>query len=155
MYCHRCGAQNPDEAQYCMKCGQVIVGFSVAAGARGTMEQQSDAETYQRIGDTVGRPDVPSHLIAAVLITIFSSLCCCNPVGFIFGVVAVIYASQVDTKLAEGNMAGAKESSKKAKTWCWIAIIAILALTILYFIVCFSIGMFDSLIRHAPLGNTI
>ena len=32
----------------------------------------------------------------------------------------MVYASQVGNKLAVGDFAGAKESSRKAKLWCWI-----------------------------------
>jgi len=37
------------------------------------------------------------------------------------GIAAVVYASQVGTKLAIGDINGARESSRKAKMWCWIS----------------------------------
>jgi t-SNARE complex subunit (syntaxin) len=37
------------------------------------------------------------------------------------GIAAVVYSTQVDSKLAYGDIAGAWESSRKAKMWCWIS----------------------------------
>jgi hypothetical protein len=59
------------------------------------------------------RPQVPNYLAPAILCTIF----CCLP----FGIPAIVFAAQVNSKLQAGDMHGAMESSRKAKTWCWIA----------------------------------
>ena len=56
---------------------------------------------------------VPNYLTQAILVTI----CCCVP----FGIPAIVYAAQVNSKLAAGDVAGARESSSKAKMWSWIA----------------------------------
>lgn len=55
------------------------------------------------------RPDIPNYLVPAILVTIF----CCWP----FGIPAIIFAAQVNTKLDEGNIAGAQDASNKAKMW--------------------------------------
>ena len=49
---------------------------------------------------------------------VFATLCCCVP----FGIVAIVYAAQVDTKWSAGDHAGAVEASEKAKMWCWISV---------------------------------
>ncbi|HUP81053.1 MAG TPA: CD225/dispanin family protein [Pirellula sp.] len=56
--------------------------------------------------------NVPNYLVQSILVT----LCCCIP----FGIVAIVYAAQVNAKLAANNVAGAQESSQNAKKWCWI-----------------------------------
>jgi hypothetical protein len=56
---------------------------------------------------------VPNYLVPAILVT----LCCCLPLG----IPAIVFAAQVNGKLAAGDVAGAQELSRKAKTWCWIA----------------------------------
>ena len=48
-------------------------------------------------------------MVGAVLTTIF----CC----LIGGIVAIIYAAQVNTKLAQGDIAGAQSASKTAMGW--------------------------------------
>lgn len=56
---------------------------------------------------------VSNYLAPAILVT----LCCCIP----FGIPAIVYAGQVNGKLAAGDVAGAQEASRKAQMWCWIA----------------------------------
>jgi hypothetical protein len=57
-------------------------------------------------------PDIPNYLWQSIAVT----LCCCLP----FGVVAIVFAAQVKSKLSVGDIAGAQDSSKKARMWCWI-----------------------------------
>lgn len=63
---------------------------------------------------------IPNYLVWAILVTIF----CFLPTG----IVAIVFASQVDSKLAAGDRAGALDSSNKARTWVIISAIAGLAL---------------------------
>lgn len=58
--------------------------------------------------------NVQNYLIPAILSTVF----CCIPLG----VVSIIFATQVNSKVASGDIAGAMESSKKAKMFMFIAI---------------------------------
>jgi hypothetical protein len=57
---------------------------------------------------------VQNYLIPAIV----STIVCCVPLG----VVSIIFAVQVNTKVAAGDIAGAMESSKKAKLFMFIAI---------------------------------
>jgi hypothetical protein len=56
---------------------------------------------------------VPNFLIPAII-----SLFCCLPLG----VVGVIFAAQVNGKVAAGDTQGALDASKKAKLFSYIAI---------------------------------
>ena len=60
------------------------------------------------------RPEIPSYLPQAILVTIF----CCLP----FGIVSIVYAAQVNGKVAAGDIDGARDASEKAKTWAWVAL---------------------------------
>jgi hypothetical protein len=54
-------------------------------------------------------PTVPSHMVWAVLSTIL----CCLP----FGIVAIIYAAQVNTLVFRGDITGAMRASRTARNW--------------------------------------
>jgi len=58
----------------------------------------------------------PNYLAWAIISTIL----CCLP----FGIVSIIYAAQVNSKWASGDVSGAQQSSKNAKTWAWISFAA-------------------------------
>jgi hypothetical protein len=77
---------------------------------------------------------VPNYLIPAII-----SLFCCLPLG----VVGVIFAAQVNGKVAAGDTAGALDASKKAKLFSFIAIGVGLVGIICYvlFVVLWGIGM--------------
>ena len=84
------------------------------------------------MGAAPGLPGVPpaapvkvdNYLVPAILVT----LCCCLP----FGIVAIVYAAQVNTKLGAGDYAGAQESAKNAKLWCWLGFGAGILIGIFY-----------------------
>jgi Interferon-induced transmembrane protein len=65
---------------------------------------------------------VPTHLVWAILAT----LLCFLPTG----IVAIVYATQVSNKLATGDVAGAMDSSNKAKMWSIISAVAAIVLGI-------------------------
>ena len=60
-----------------------------------------------------GAATVPNYLIPAIL-----SIFCCWPLG----IVAIIFAAQVNGKVTAGDIAGATDASKKAKLFSFIAI---------------------------------
>lgn len=71
-------------------------------------------------------PYVPNYLVQSILVTIF----CCLPTG----IAAIVFASQVNAKLAAGDISGAQASSANAKKWIMISLIAgiiVIGLTIL------------------------
>jgi len=60
------------------------------------------------------RPNIPNHLVKAII----STICCCIP----FGIVAIVFAAQVNGKLDSGDYAGAQKASQQANMWGNIAI---------------------------------
>ena len=75
---------------------------------------------------------VPNFLVPAII-----SLFCCLPLG----VVAVIFAAQVNGKVAAGDSAGALDSSKKAKMFSYIAIGLGLAGIVCYVLIWVILGV--------------
>ncbi len=63
---------------------------------------------------------IPNHLAWAI-ISMIVSFCLCCFVGGIPGIVAIVYAAQVNGKLDRGDIDGARRASDSAKTWCWVA----------------------------------
>ena len=59
--------------------------------------------------------NIPNYLVPAII----STICCCLPAG----VVSIIYATQVNSKVAAGDIQGAMDASAKAKTWFIVAIV--------------------------------
>src|SRR5437773_8075709 len=60
-----------------------------------------------------GSATVPNYLVPAII-----SIFCCWPLA----IPAIIFAAQVNSKVAAGDSAGAQDSSKKAKMFSFIAI---------------------------------
>jgi len=71
--------------------------------------------------------DVPNYMVQSILVTLF----CCIP----FGIPAIVNASQVETKAGLGDLAGALESSRKARMWCWWAFLPSAVVLGLYLLV--------------------
>ncbi|MFA5554156.1 MAG: CD225/dispanin family protein [Phycisphaerae bacterium] len=110
MYCPKCGAKNPEQSDYCIQCAEPL-----------KMALHSD----------IAPQVISSHLVPAILCTIF----CCVP----FGIVAIVYAAQVDSKLTANDYAGAKYCSEKASFWCWLSFGLGLAATLIWMVL-FAIG---------------
>ncbi|HVG31635.1 MAG TPA: CD225/dispanin family protein [Pyrinomonadaceae bacterium] len=60
--------------------------------------------------------NIPNYLVPAII----STICCCLPAG----IVSIIFATQVNSKLKAGDIQGAMDASAKAKMWFIIAIAA-------------------------------
>lgn len=110
VFCMQCGTQNAGNATHCARCGTALQSPQLGS---------SDSS-------------VPNYLAQAILTTIF----CCVPLG----IPAIVFAAQVNSKLAAGDRAGAVEASKKAKLWCWISFVAGVGFVIIYFAI-IIIGM--------------
>jgi len=50
-----------------------------------------------------------NYLLESILVT----MCCCQP----FGIVGIVFASQVNSKYAAGDYLGAQQASNDAKKW--------------------------------------
>ena len=82
---------------------------------------------------TGGTTTVPNYLVPAIL-----SIFCCWPLG----IVAIIFAAQVNGKVASGDFTGAADASKKAKLFSFIAIgIGVVLVLIYVLMMLLGVGM--------------
>ena len=126
MFCPQCGANNADNAAVCVQCGRNLQPVAVPTPLPVTGTVMPPAGTT-----------VPNYLVFAILATVF----CCLPTG----IPAIIYAAQVNGKLAAGDYAGAQAASNNAKIWCWVSFGIGLVGTIFWILIA-SLGM----LRHLP-----
>ena len=118
MYCSSCGAYNQDDARYCGNCGKLLGDGEVDASS-------PTQRTYSPPGSQ-GFPNIPNYLVQAILVTVF----CCLPTG----IVAIVFAAQVNGKLQAGDLEGARRTSNKAKTWTWVSFGLGLGILLLFFL---------------------
>jgi hypothetical protein len=95
MYCTQCGAENSAGSTSCSRCHAVLY----VPGSAQAPQSQDKA--------------IPNHLLPSILVT----LCCCQ----VPGIVAIVYAAQVNALIRAGDFAGARRCSRLAATWMWVA----------------------------------
>jgi len=81
--------------------------------------------------------NIPNYLAWSIISTVLATCLCC-PLGLI-GIVAIVFSSQVNSKLNQGDIDGARRASANAKTWCWVAT-ALAIIGLLINIVMFATG---------------
>lgn len=57
---------------------------------------------------------IPNYMVPSVLV----ALCCCP----LPGIAAIVFAAQVNSKKEQGDYAGARESSRKARLWMLVGV---------------------------------
>jgi hypothetical protein len=77
----------------------------------------------------------PSHLVWAILTTIL----CCLPAG----IVSIVFAAQVNSKWAAGDVEGARRASRNAATWAIVAAVAGVVVSVLYLVFVVALGTID------------
>ena len=155
MDCPTCEARNDDRYRFCGTCGKKLQEQSSIRGNRDPIDRDPPPETgpvfdpyrgpepidQEPPPDTVSGygsyrapgtypPQIPNYLVPAILVTLF----CCVP----FGIISIVYAAQVNGKVALGDIEGALRTSRSAKKWAWISFGVGLVITvgwIIYFIV--------------------
>ena len=90
---------------YCTNCG-----------AERAAEATACLQCGQRVQTIAPPPVVKNYLVQSILVT----LCCCLP----FGIVALVFSAQVNSKLAVGDVVGARLSAAKARTWCIVGLVS-------------------------------
>ncbi len=116
MYCSKCGIQNEDNAEFCTSCGNSLRAMSPEASQK-PITTPNDTN-YSNIPIT-NYDKVPNYLVWSIIVTVLSVLFF-NVFAIATGIVAIVFSTQVDSKLRTGDYDGAVKSSKNAKIWCWV-----------------------------------
>lgn len=106
MYCTQCGTLNDESATHCSRCGAAL---------------------YRPGSSALPRPQsahFPNYLVQAILVTI----CCCQ----IPGIVAIVYAAQVNGFLLAGDFRAARRASRLAYVWSWVAFALGMSFVVVY-----------------------
>lgn len=110
MICKNCKEQIPDDAIFCPHCGQETEGpRDVSAGTPGP-EPEPQPEPAPRIDC-----GLPLAFLAAIL-------------GYVIGIVAIVYAVIASEKLRDGDYEGARRAARRGKLWSWAAILLFVAM---------------------------
>ena len=96
MYCTQCGTANDEQATICSNC-------QAALFRPGTTETPKPQVA-----------SIPNDLVQSILVT----LCCCQ----LPGLVAVVYAAQVNGLVRAGDFAAARRASRIAYIWAWVGV---------------------------------
>ncbi len=100
MFCPGCGTENDDGSGICKDCGKSLSSSEVIGPETGDTGAPSQL------------PHIPNYLVQAILVTVF----CCQP----FGVVSIVFAAQVNGRVASGDIEGARRMSQDARKWAWL-----------------------------------
>ena len=108
IYCTSCGREAEPGARFCDNCGAALDPMGQGGPSYAPGMPYQGGPGYGEL------PRISNYLVQAILATI----CCCVPAG----IVAIVYAAQVNGKVAAGDYATAQRYSNNAKAWCWIAL---------------------------------
>jgi hypothetical protein len=112
MFCPQCGAANAESASQCAQCGTPLQPVQAYAPPPPPPPGAVQPPPY------TGEP-IPNYLWQSIVCTVLGLVCC---LSLPFGIVAIVFSTQVNSKLAYGDLVGAKDSSNKARIFCWVSI---------------------------------
>ena len=127
VYCPRCGIENKPDAETCVSCGNDLRTWGqqppVAQRPSGYGQppappQQPYAQPYP--GQPFQPPQkVPNYLPQSITLAVAGLCCWILPTAV--AIPAIVFGSQVNTKLRLGDIPGALEASRNARIWCWLS----------------------------------
>ena len=118
VYCTTCDREADPGARFCDNCGAALV------PQVNNEPPYVPGMGYQGAPAYGEAPRIPNYLVQAILVTI----CCCLPAG----IVSIVFAAQVNGKVASGDYAEAQRLSNNARKWCWISLGLGIAILLIY-----------------------
>ena len=112
---------------------------------------QNTSADYNANNGTYGQPQKPINGTTYLIFAIISTLLCCLPLG----IVAIVYASKINSLQRNGDYAGAQNAAKKAKMFTIIGTVVALVVSIFYIIFAIVIGIGSSDFDDDPVSNVV
>ncbi len=143
MYCPTCGARNGDSVRFCGNCGKNLEAQEPSAPDPQPYDppppEPQPYRSYRFEAESGFEPQeqplhINNYLIPSILVTLF----CCLPLG----IAAIIFAAQVNGKVASGDIPGAQSASRTARTLVIVSVV--LGVTII------AIGVLVGLLGEPP-----
>jgi len=150
MICPKCGSQNMDGVTFCGSCGAQLASYVPFQEAPKQNYSQQQFNQQPPVYGSYGSPSAlppKNWMTEAIIVTIVSFLCCCSPISWILGIIAIVKANSVNSEFARGNINEANSNAESAKKLTmWAAIIAVV-FVILFYILYFAV--FATMINQA------
>ncbi|MDR1877242.1 MAG: CD225/dispanin family protein [Flavobacteriaceae bacterium] len=87
------------------------------------MENQDYGSSFQdKVNISNELPPVPNSNMPLAIISTVLTCCSCNCVGAILGIIAMVYAGQVNTKYIAQDYIGAENAAKNARILSFVAL---------------------------------
>ena len=162
MYCTKCGTENPVDSTFCVSCGAPLNQESTSSSTNNFQQPQNQAPTYQNpnsgyvnnsyqpVNNGIQGSPVSNNMVLSVITLVFSvfAICSCNFVSVILSIIATVFSSQVNQKLAMGLTDEATKAAKTSKILSLISI-GIMVLGIIGYIVIIALGGLSSLSSYS------
>lgn len=131
VFCVNCGAASPGDARFCRQCGTDL---TVSQPAPPPFTGQEPSSSRERPDPFASPPPPyygsPTHIDNNLIWAILATICCCVPSG----IVAIVYAAQVNGKLAAGDLATAQRYANNARLWAIISAVLGAVAVVIYFV---------------------
>ena len=134
--CPECDTTISSKAISCPHCGVPIAQEPTQEPAQQPAQQAPPVNKPNPVTD----PPPKTWLVESILATIL----CCIP----FGIVAIVYATRVESNWYVGNKELALSSSKSAKSWTLVSVFIGLGISLIY-IILMSLGIVAGLFSGA------
>lgn len=130
IFCVKCGAVNPSDSRFCRQCGTEL-----SVSQPGPPPFTGTEQSPSRPADPFSAPPPPhygspTHIDNNLFWAILATICCCVPTG----IVAIIYAAQVNGKMSAGDLATAQRYANNARLWAIVSAVLGGIIAVIYFL---------------------
>ena len=145
MYCPNCGIENAVDAETCVSCGHDLrrpdAGDPYAdkphppvyAPRPAPLQHQQPQQPPYQGGQ------VPNYLVQSITLAVLGT--CCWILPTVLAIPAIVFGSQVNSRLATGDAIGAAEASRNARIWCWVSGGSVLLIAFAWLFILFAVAV--------------